>query len=812
MAKAEEIADVGKKYIVCPWFSQVYEFQRSNILPLGLDRLHKKRFIQKGRNFQIFSGELFIKIREKWKRCVPKGEVNKVLYKAHDQGGHYQVNMTLKKLKQYYWPKMSLDTRDYILGCLECGRNGTARRTQSQASPRVDEPMVLLGMDFIGPLPHTTLTLEETIRCCYPHLQYFKFELEAKKYYGYSGKNSFTHVFMAIDYFSRFFWAFPCAAPDQAEAIRCLIWLFGLFGNPIAIYADIGSHFTGSQMAKILQSQKVLYIPAPSAAKRATGMIVKTNDLFERVMKGMASKPEWLIYVHRAAYEFNRREIRHLGYSPYEILFGYNPPSSLKLEITHMKRSKLLLELQKFDFDNVESDEIMAEAVFHHVAKVEAIKSETLRKDDWRRLVQKEKHDLGVWQRWEYIPGSYINYFESKFFSIMVGMNNAQLESYMKRSVEDLKKKSQQLREMLEGFENDTKEVKDSVKTMSETLNSFKDFQIEQTKSLQNTVDNVTELLLTLNRQFQNVKEKSKETELKQLDVRRKLNLRLDTMQINLSKQVTDSLSLVPNASKRQAREMVRTSDKESKLRRSSLPPSRHGKSSSTNTSFQIAELQRSNLYSFSQSSEKSGTLGNNPNSNVVEKSRSSEDQNNKSKSKSEVRNLTPPLELVNPLRPIQFFDQPIVNCPSEREPDGSINLYRPLMPNIGKLKDQERFNRRYFPDFFLRMDAEDPNGPLREVSKRNQAVFPPTCNLKDANAETLDTLNLMQPSRVVIEMDDDFAIKRRLITYYSFDWASTVEAILKVLNENGALGSPLRIFARLHPKSIETAVDFAKR
>ncbi|POS85710.1 hypothetical protein EPUL_005192, partial [Erysiphe pulchra] len=429
----------------------------------------------------------------------------------------------------------------------------------------------------------------------------------------------------------------------------------------------------------------------------------------------------------------------------------------------------------------------------------------------------------------------------------MVGMNNAQLESYMKRSVEDLEKKSQQLREMLEGFENDTKEVKDSVKTMSENLNSFKDFQIEQTKSLQNTVDNVTESLLTLNRQFQNVKEKSKETELKRLDAERKLNLRLDTMQINLSKQVKDSLSLVPNASERQAREMVRTGDKESKLRRSSLPPSRHGESSSTNTSFQIAELQRSNLYSFAQSSEKSGTLGDNPYSNVEEKSRSSEmnppplpqnskntaytvpsfekDSDQNKKSKSETRIFTPPLEPVNPLRPIQFFDQPIVNCPSEREPDGSINLYRPLMPNLGKLTDQERFNKRYFPDFFLRVDAEDPNGPLREASRRNRAVFPPTCKLKDANAETLDTLNLMQvcmiqamlpysawPSRVAIEMDDDFVIVRRLINNYSFDWASTVEAILKVLNENGALGSPLRIFARLHPKSIETAVDFAKR
>ncbi|RKF60559.1 hypothetical protein OnM2_049059 [Erysiphe neolycopersici] len=307
---------------------------------------------------------------------------------------------------------MTLDTRDYILGCLECCRNGTARRTQTQSSPRVDEPMILFGIDFIGLIPNSNLTLEETIQCCYPQLQYFNFETKGKLDYGYSGKGSFSHVFMAIDYFSRFVWAFPCAAPYQSKAIRCLIWLFGLFGCPIVIYANIGTHFAGSKMARFLKSQEVLYIPAPSAAKRATGMIEKANDLFERVMKGIAVKPDWPIYVHRAAYEMNRRKIKHLGHSPYEILFGYHPPSSLELAIPHIKRTKLMLDLQNFDFERLDSEEVMAEAVFHHVAKVEARRSDILRKDDWRRQVQKGKHDLGVSQYRNYTLGSLVMVYD----------------------------------------------------------------------------------------------------------------------------------------------------------------------------------------------------------------------------------------------------------------------------------------------------------------------------------------------------------------------------------------------------------------
>ncbi|RKF61916.1 putative eka-like protein, partial [Erysiphe neolycopersici] len=98
---------------------------------------------------------------------------------------------------------------------------------------------------------------------------------------------------MLVDYFSRFVWAFPCSTPDQAEAIRCLIWLFSIFGTPISIYADIGTHFTGGSMARFLQDHKVLFTPAPSGAKRATGMVEKMNDLLERILKKQSNKSEW---------------------------------------------------------------------------------------------------------------------------------------------------------------------------------------------------------------------------------------------------------------------------------------------------------------------------------------------------------------------------------------------------------------------------------------------------------------------------------------------------------------------------------------
>lgn len=64
----------------------------------------------------------------------------------------------------------------------------------------------MLGMDFIGPLPETDLSLEETLRVCYPQLNKYEVNIksgEPPPYWGFSGKGKFTHIFV-VDYFSRF--------------------------------------------------------------------------------------------------------------------------------------------------------------------------------------------------------------------------------------------------------------------------------------------------------------------------------------------------------------------------------------------------------------------------------------------------------------------------------------------------------------------------------------------------------------------------------------------------------------------------------
>ncbi|KAI0993183.1 hypothetical protein K3495_g15001, partial [Podosphaera aphanis] len=273
-SNAVDLTPVNKNLQSSAWFGQIYNFHRTNVPPPGLDRLKKRAFLIQARRHRLVDTNLFVEINGIWKRCVPESEVSAVLYAAHDEAGHHAARLTMRKLREYYWPRLAKDTHDYILGCMYCAKHGTARRSQSQSSPSVSQKMALLGMDFIGPLPQAKLSVEESIRCCFPQFSECTTITDDPPENGFTS-SQFTHIFLVIDYFSRFVWAFPVSAANQTEAIRCLIWLFEIWGPPGAIYSDIGTHFSGAKMQQFLSNQNVLWIPAPSGSKRSTGMAEK---------------------------------------------------------------------------------------------------------------------------------------------------------------------------------------------------------------------------------------------------------------------------------------------------------------------------------------------------------------------------------------------------------------------------------------------------------------------------------------------------------------------------------------------------------
>jgi hypothetical protein len=250
------------RYLTLEWYADVVLYLTIGAIPGSCKtKIQQTAFLRKTERYSTISGgDLYIELRGVSKRCVTEDEVSQVLLEAHDNGGHFAQQITLRRLTGYYWPGMAKDAREYILGCLTCARFGTARRSQTAARVEVSEPMELLGIDFCGPFPRLDGVSE---------------------YY----------ILVVVDYFSRYVWAEATVTDDSESVISFLTRIFAVYGTPAGIYADPGPHF-GEETRTFAESRGVVWATSPVAAKRASGMVEKAVDILQRILKKISRDPK----------------------------------------------------------------------------------------------------------------------------------------------------------------------------------------------------------------------------------------------------------------------------------------------------------------------------------------------------------------------------------------------------------------------------------------------------------------------------------------------------------------------------------------
>lgn len=72
-------------------------------------------------------------------------------------------------------------------------------------------------------------------------------------------------------------------------------------------------------------------------------MVEKANDLVQRVLKKSGPPHTFYLRLAPSVLELNRREIPHLGYSPFEIHHGFQPAGSLEKAFPDEHRTTLQL-------------------------------------------------------------------------------------------------------------------------------------------------------------------------------------------------------------------------------------------------------------------------------------------------------------------------------------------------------------------------------------------------------------------------------------------------------------------------------------
>ena len=145
------------------------------------------------------------------------------------------------------------------------------------------------------------------------------------------------YIVIMVDYFTRFLITRAVAAAT-GEAVRGLFEsATETFGNPLAAYTDNGQHFLGDEFHGMLVKRGIRHFLAPKTHPSSVGLAERYVQLImgflRRWIQGN-NKDLWDTLLASVVQTLNTCGIKIHGFTPSELLFGYNPRSGPKDDIT----------------------------------------------------------------------------------------------------------------------------------------------------------------------------------------------------------------------------------------------------------------------------------------------------------------------------------------------------------------------------------------------------------------------------------------------------------------------------------------------
>ena len=236
--------------------------------------------------------------------CILEADVKRTLENLHEGHGHFASSVTLARAHgKVYWPSRAKDIGRWVASCEPCQRV-TKIQKAGQLIPILQfRPMDMIGMDYVGLInPPCKAT-------------------------------GYVYILIVIDYFSRFLWAVGVQKADQASTMKALLnHIVPIFGWPLTVYTDNGGHFTGTMISKMWTDHGVMHFPSAISHPQSVGL----SERYVQMLMGRirlncisqgSSKP-WGQEIRNSVLAINTRCVKIHGYSPAEVLLGYNPETS----------------------------------------------------------------------------------------------------------------------------------------------------------------------------------------------------------------------------------------------------------------------------------------------------------------------------------------------------------------------------------------------------------------------------------------------------------------------------------------------------
>jgi len=266
-------------------------------------RFPLKRYQQIWSQLTIHDSVLYRKVKtptmqeEKLLLIVPKSLQRQLLMNAHDKAGHQGADRTMARLSEAaYWVGMGKDVNNYCYHCVTCQRTKAASRHPAPLQPVVtSRPWELVAVDILK-VPMS--------------------------------RQGNQYVLVAQDYFSK--WPFAIPLSDQTAAkIVCALkdQVFTLVGPPQRLHSDQGRNFESHILRELCKAFGVTKSRTTPYHPMGDGLVERMNRSILNLLRGLVDKEEdWEEHLQLLLYLYRTTKHATTGLSPYETLFGSNPP------------------------------------------------------------------------------------------------------------------------------------------------------------------------------------------------------------------------------------------------------------------------------------------------------------------------------------------------------------------------------------------------------------------------------------------------------------------------------------------------------
>jgi len=246
-------------------------------------------------------------------RCIPVERGQALLQDIHSGicGNHAGARtMVGKAYRQgFYWPTAVSDAESIVRRCEGCqyfARQIHVPAGQLQTIP-ITWPFSTWGLDLVGP---------------------FK-----------KAKGGFTHLFVAVDKFTKWIEAKPAASITAAKAVEFIKEITHRFGIPNTIITDNGTQFTAREFRDFCDNAGIQINYASVSHPQSNGQVERSNGMilqglkpriFDR-LKPYAGK--WLKETPSVLWALRTTPSRATGQTPFSLVYGSE--AMLPTEIEH---------------------------------------------------------------------------------------------------------------------------------------------------------------------------------------------------------------------------------------------------------------------------------------------------------------------------------------------------------------------------------------------------------------------------------------------------------------------------------------------